>query len=144
MSPALLASPACSGLIPTARRPAVSRSSRSRPAASMSGMRRPPRSRRPSTSCRDLIERSGRRPRQRADNRGSSGDFIMQTRILAAALVAAVFCWANAAQAECTTGNNEFEDVYCAAKNYIDADNDLNAAYKKLVTKLSTDEKSIL
>ena len=68
----------------------------------------------------------------------------MQTRILAAALAATAFCWSGAAQAACTTSNNDFEDVYCAAKNYIDADNDLNAAYKKLVTKLSTDEKSIL
>jgi uncharacterized protein YecT (DUF1311 family) len=68
----------------------------------------------------------------------------MQTRLLAAAMASLAFCWAGAAQAECTTSNNDFEDVYCAAKNYIDADNDLNAAYKKLVTKLSTDEKSTL
>ena len=68
----------------------------------------------------------------------------MKTRLLAASVVAVALSWAGAAQAACTTSNNDFEDVYCAAKNYIDADNDLNAAYKKLVTKLSTDEKSIL
>jgi uncharacterized protein YecT (DUF1311 family) len=68
----------------------------------------------------------------------------MKTRLLAACIAAASFSWAGAAHAECTTSNNDFEDVYCAAKNYIDADNDLNAAYKKLVTKLSTDEKSAL
>jgi uncharacterized protein YecT (DUF1311 family) len=68
----------------------------------------------------------------------------MKTRILAAALASAAFCWAGAAQAECTTSSGGFEDVYCAAKNYIDADNDLNAAYKKLATKLSSGEKSTL
>ena len=68
----------------------------------------------------------------------------MKTRLLAACAAALAFGWAGAAQAECTTSNNDFEDVYCAAKNYIDADNDLNAAYKKLATRLSTGEKSIL
>ena len=72
------------------------------------------------------------------------GESIMKTRLLAASVAAVAFCWAGAAQAACTTSNNDFEDVYCAAKNYIDADNDLNAAYKKLATKLSTDEKSTL
>jgi uncharacterized protein YecT (DUF1311 family) len=68
----------------------------------------------------------------------------MTTRFLAAAVAGAILCWAGAAQAECSASSNDFEDVYCAAKNFIDADNDLNAAYKKLVTKLSSDEKSTL
>ena len=68
----------------------------------------------------------------------------MKTRLLAACVAGAAFCWAGAAEAECTTSSGGFEDVYCAAKNYIDADNDLNAAYKKLATKLSSDEKSTL
>ncbi len=68
----------------------------------------------------------------------------MKTRMLAAAVAAAAFSWAGAANADCSTSKNDFEDVYCAAKNFIDADNDLNAAYKALVGKLSTDEKSTL
>jgi uncharacterized protein YecT (DUF1311 family) len=90
------------------------------------------------------LERIVRLARQTADHPILTGDSAMKTRLLAAALAAAAFSWASAAQAACTTSNNDFEDVYCAAKNYIDADNDLNAAYKKLATKLSTDEKSIL
>jgi uncharacterized protein YecT (DUF1311 family) len=68
----------------------------------------------------------------------------MKTRFLAAAAPVAVFCWAGAAHADCSTSKNDFEDVYCAAKNFIDADNGLNAAYKALVGKLSADEKSAL
>ena len=68
----------------------------------------------------------------------------MKTRLLAAAMAAATSCWAGAAQADCSTSKNDFEDVYCAAKNFIDADNDLNAAYKALVGKLNADEKATL
>src|SRR5581483_12427566 len=92
--------------------------------------------------CDQLIELTNGPPRQRAET--IIGDSIMKTRLLAAAFAAVAFSWAGAAEAACTTSNNDFEDVSCAAKNYIDADNDLNAAYKKLSTKLSTDEKSIM
>jgi uncharacterized protein YecT (DUF1311 family) len=68
----------------------------------------------------------------------------MKTRILATALAVAAFGWAGSAHADCSTSKNDFEDVYCAAKNFIDADNDLNAAYKGLAGKLTADEKSTL
>jgi uncharacterized protein YecT (DUF1311 family) len=48
------------------------------------------------------------------------------------------------ARADCSTSKNDFEDVYCYAKIYIDADNDLNAAYKALVAKLDAGQKSVL
>jgi len=48
------------------------------------------------------------------------------------------------ARADCSTSKNEFEDVYCYAKIYIDSDNDLNAAYKALTGKLDADNKSVL
>jgi len=48
-----------------------------------------------------------------------------------------------AAQADCGA-KNEFEDVYCYAKQYIASDDDLNAAYKALTPKLDADAKSVL
>ncbi|HVZ02831.1 MAG TPA: lysozyme inhibitor LprI family protein [Dongiaceae bacterium] len=68
----------------------------------------------------------------------------MKSHVLAAAAAGAFLCWAGAARADCSTSKNDFEDVYCAAKNFIDADNDLNAAYKALVARLSADEKATL
>lgn len=47
------------------------------------------------------------------------------------------------AHADCGA-KNEFEDVYCYAKQYIAADDDLNAAYKALTAKLDADAKSVL
>jgi uncharacterized protein YecT (DUF1311 family) len=70
----------------------------------------------------------------------------MKCRLFAAVLVAAasLSLTAGAARADCASSKNDFEDVYCAAKNFIDADNDLNAAYKVLVAKLDADEKARL
>jgi len=48
-----------------------------------------------------------------------------------------------AAQADCGA-KNEFEDVYCYAKQYIASDDELNTAYKALTTKLNADQKSVL
>jgi uncharacterized protein YecT (DUF1311 family) len=48
------------------------------------------------------------------------------------------------ARADCTTAKNDFEDVYCQAKVYIDSDGDLNQAYKALVGKLDGGGKSAL
>jgi uncharacterized protein YecT (DUF1311 family) len=47
------------------------------------------------------------------------------------------------AQADCGA-KNEFEDVYCYAKQYIASDDALNAAYKALTTKLNAKEKAAL
>jgi uncharacterized protein YecT (DUF1311 family) len=48
------------------------------------------------------------------------------------------------AHADCSTSKNDFEDVYCYAKIYIDSDTDLNQAYKALTGKLDADGKSVL
>ena len=50
----------------------------------------------------------------------------------------------SAAHADCAASKNDFEDVYCYAKIYIDSDNDLNAAYKALTAKLDANAKSVL
>ena len=49
----------------------------------------------------------------------------------------------NAARADCGA-KNEFEDVYCYAKQYIASDDDLNAAYKALTGKLDAATKAVL
>lgn len=56
----------------------------------------------------------------------------------------AIHLGGSAARADCAASKNDFEDVYCYAKIYIDSDNDLNAAYKALTAKLGADQKSVL
>ena len=70
----------------------------------------------------------------------------MRLRLPATALVLglAVPFGSGAAQADCAASKNEFEDVYCYAKIYIDSDNDLNAAYKALTAGIDADTKSVL
>lgn len=41
------------------------------------------------------------------------------------------------AQNNCNTPGNSFEDVYCLSKVFVKADDDLNAAYQKLLKRLS-------
>ena len=48
------------------------------------------------------------------------------------------------ALADCTHAKNDFDDVYCLAKTYINADGDLNDAYKALAAKLNDDQKKAL
>ncbi len=48
------------------------------------------------------------------------------------------------ARADCANSQTEFDDVYCWAKSYIAADDDLNAAYKALTGKPDTDAKAVL
>ncbi len=48
------------------------------------------------------------------------------------------------ARADCANTMTDFDDVYCYAKSYIAADDDLNAAYKALTGKLNADEKAAL
>jgi uncharacterized protein YecT (DUF1311 family) len=47
------------------------------------------------------------------------------------------------AHADCGA-KNEFEDVYCYAKQYVASDDALNAAYKALTGKLDADTKAVL
>jgi uncharacterized protein YecT (DUF1311 family) len=61
--------------------------------------------------------------------------------ILVAALALHLGC--GTARADCGA-KNEFEDVYCYAKQYIASDDDLNAAYKTLTGKLDSGAKSVL
>jgi uncharacterized protein YecT (DUF1311 family) len=70
----------------------------------------------------------------------------MKKHLFAAALLAPIFLHSGigTARADCTASKNDFEDVYCEAKLYIDADGDLNAAYKALVGKLDASGKSTL
>jgi uncharacterized protein YecT (DUF1311 family) len=69
----------------------------------------------------------------------------MRGHLAVAVLVAglAVHCGSAAARADCGA-KNEFEDVYCYAKQYIASDDALNAAYKTLTAKLDADAKSVL
>jgi len=46
--------------------------------------------------------------------------------------------------ADCANTLTDFDDVYCYAKAYIAADDDLNTAYKALTAKLGADEKAVL
>ena len=62
--------------------------------------------------------------------------------VLLAAGVGAHFGSASA-QADCGA-KNEFEDVYCYAKQYIASDDALNAAYKALTGGLDADTKAVL
>jgi uncharacterized protein YecT (DUF1311 family) len=75
----------------------------------------------------------------------SSENKIMRLQLLLAALVAglALHLGSAAAQADCGA-KNEFEDVYCYAKQYIASDDALNAAYKALTGKLDAGAKSVL
>jgi uncharacterized protein YecT (DUF1311 family) len=69
----------------------------------------------------------------------------MRSQLPVAVLVAglALHLGSGAAHADCGA-KNEFEDVYCYAKQYIASDDDLNAAYKTLTGKLNADTKSVL
>lgn len=69
----------------------------------------------------------------------------MRCHLPVAVLVAglALHLGSAAARADCGA-KNEFEDVYCYAKQYIASDDDLNAAYKALTGKLDADAKPVL
>ena len=69
----------------------------------------------------------------------------MRGHLPVAALVAGLALQLSAqAQADCANTMTDFDDVYCYAKEYIAADDDLNAAYKTLTGKLNADEKAAL
>ncbi|MDQ7249148.1 lysozyme inhibitor LprI family protein [Dongia sedimenti] len=69
----------------------------------------------------------------------------MRGHLPVAVLVAglALHLGSGAAQADCGA-KNEFEDVYCYAKQYIASDDALNAAYKTLTGKVDADAKAVL
>lgn len=61
-------------------------------------------------------------------------------------LLAALFvtCGSAMAQADCEHTKNDFDDVYCLSKNYINADADLNQYYGALTKQLDADGKTSL
>ncbi|SMC26371.1 Uncharacterized conserved protein YecT, DUF1311 family [Andreprevotia lacus DSM 23236] len=66
----------------------------------------------------------------------------MKKTLLAAALLAtAAFASANSA---CDKPKNDFDNLYCLDKVYLQADKDLNEAYGKLVKVLDADGKAAL
>jgi uncharacterized protein YecT (DUF1311 family) len=69
----------------------------------------------------------------------------MRSHLPVALLVAglAFHLGSSSARADCGA-KNEFEDVYCYAKQYIASDDALNAAYKALTGKLDADQKAVL
>src|SRR3954470_2257500 len=77
-----------------------------------------------------------RTPSERKSMRGH-----LPVAVLVAGL--ALHLGASVARADCGA-KNEFEDVYCYAKQYIASDDDLNAAYKALTGTLDADAKSVL
>lgn len=48
------------------------------------------------------------------------------------------------ANSACDKPRNDFDGLYCLNKVYQEADNELNANYKKLIAKLDTEGKSTL
>jgi uncharacterized protein YecT (DUF1311 family) len=69
----------------------------------------------------------------------------MRSHLPVALLIAGVSMQLGSASAHADCGaKNEFEDVYCYAKQYIASDDALNAAYKALTAKLDAGQKSVL
>ena len=69
----------------------------------------------------------------------------MRSHLPVALLVAGLALHLGSASAHADCGaKNEFEDVYCYAKQYIASDDALNAAYKALTGKLGGDQKAVL
>lgn len=61
-------------------------------------------------------------------------------RVLTATVLAvSTFCGFGPARAQtnCDVTGSDFEDVYCLAKTFVKADDDLNVVYQKLLKKLS-------
>lgn len=70
----------------------------------------------------------------------------MSYRYLPALLLAGLF-WIGAAphaHAACDNAKSDFDDVYCASKVYIHADDDLNTVYGKTAKLLDKDGKAKL
>ena len=70
----------------------------------------------------------------------------MRSHLSVAALLAGLLIHLGSghARADCANTMTDFDDVYCYAKSYIAADDDLNAAYKALTDKLNADERAVL
>ena len=69
----------------------------------------------------------------------------MKKLVLAAAMVVCgSMIGSLSAKADCEHTKNDFDDVYCLSKNYINADADLNQSYAALVKLLNADEKASL
>jgi len=65
-------------------------------------------------------------------------------KILLAAGIAALPAAPAFAASACSNPNTDFDQVYCYTKLFIQADADLNVAYKNLVAKLNADGRAAL
>lgn len=72
------------------------------------------------------------------------GDYMKKFVFAAALVVGGSMAGSLSAKADCEHTKNDFDDVYCLSKNYINADADLNQAYAALVKFLDADEKASL
>jgi len=69
----------------------------------------------------------------------------MKKTVFCAVVFSAVLWIAGASvYADCDNPRDDFDDLYCLNKVYIQSDKDLNEAYKKLVGKLDVQGKKIL
>lgn len=59
-------------------------------------------------------------------------------------VIFAVLLYAATAWADCDKTKTDYDVVYCGTKIYLQADHELNDAYKKLVGKLNAEGKKLL
>jgi len=74
----------------------------------------------------------------------SIGDHMRKFLFAAALVTLGSSLGSLSAKADCEHTKNDFDDVYCLAKNYINADADLNQYYGALSKLLNADEKASL
>lgn len=72
------------------------------------------------------------------------GDQMKKLVLAAAVVVCGSMTGSLSARADCEHTKNDFDDVYCLTKNYINADTDLNLYFAALVKYLDADEKTSL
>jgi len=68
----------------------------------------------------------------------------MKKLFLAALIVTGSMLGSLSASADCEHTKNDFDDVYCLSKNYINADADLNQDYGALAKQLDAEGKASL
>ncbi len=70
----------------------------------------------------------------------------MKKMFFGSMVFALMFCMlpAAAVHADCDNPRDDFDDLYCLNRIYVQADADLNEAYKKLVGRLDDDGRKIL
>ena len=72
------------------------------------------------------------------------GDHMKKLVLAAAMVLCGSMAGSLSAKADCEHTKNDFDDVYCLSKNYINADADLNQYYAALAKQLDADSKASL